>query len=116
MYTYNATVDRVVDGDTVDALVDLGFDTWKKVRIRLYGLDAWESRTRDLDEKKKGLAAKQYLIDQLESNDNKFVLVSHGVGKYGRCLGELFLQKDGWSINEMLITEGHAKKYYGGKR
>jgi micrococcal nuclease len=63
MYTYNATVDRVVDGDTVDALVDLGFDTWKKVRIRLYGLDAWESRTRDLDEKKKGLAAKQYLID-----------------------------------------------------
>ena len=79
-------------------------------------MDAWESRTRDLDEKKKGLAAKQFLIDKLESNDNKFVLVSHGVGKYGRCLGELFLQKDGWSINDMLITEGHAKKYYGGKR
>jgi micrococcal nuclease len=116
MYTYNATVDRVVDGDTVDALVDLGFDTWKKVRIRLYGLDAWESRTRDLDEKKKGLAAKQYLIDKLQENDNKFVLVSHGVGKYGRCLGELFLQKDEGNINEMLITEGHAKKYYGGKR
>ena len=47
MYTYNAKLDRVVDGDTVDALVDLGFDTWKKVRIRLHGLDAWESRTRD---------------------------------------------------------------------
>ena len=116
MYTYNAIVERVVDGDTVDALVDLGFDTWKKVRIRLHGIDAWESRTRDLDEKKKGLAAKQYLRDQLESNDSKFVLVSHGVGKFGRCLGELFLQKDGWSLNEMLITEGHAVKYFGGKR
>jgi micrococcal nuclease len=110
MYTYNAKVDRVVDGDTVDALVDLGFDTWKKVRIRLYGLDAWESRTRDLDEKKKGLAAKQYLIDQLESNDNKFVLVSHGVGKYGRCLGELFLQKDGWSINDHVDHRRSCKK------
>ena len=76
MYTYNAKVDRVVDGDTVDALVDLGFDTWKKVRIRLHGLDAWESRTRNLEEKKKGLAAKQYLIDQLESNNNNFILVS----------------------------------------
>ena len=75
MYTYNAKVDRVVDGDTVDALVDLGFDTWKKVRIRLHGLDAWESRTRNLEEKKKGLAAKQYLIDQLESNNNNFILV-----------------------------------------
>ena len=116
MYTYNAKVERVVDGDTVDALVDLGFDTWKKVRIRLNGIDAWESRTRDLEEKEKGLAAKQYLIQQLESNDNKFILVSHGVGKFGRCLGELFLQEDGWSLNEMLITEGHAVKYFGGKR
>ena len=116
MYTYNAKVERVVDGATIDALVDLGFDTWKKVRIRLHGIDAWESRTRDLEEKEKGLAAKKYLIEQLESNDNKFVLVSHGVGKFGRCLGELFLQKDGWSLNEMLITEGHAVKYFGGKR
>lgn len=113
MYTYNAIVERVVDGDTVDALVDLGFDTWKKVRIRLHGIDAWESRTRDLDEKKKGLAAKEFLINKLESNDNKFVLKSHGVGKYGRCLGELFLQENGWSLNEILITEGHAKKYIG---
>ena len=113
MYTYNAIVERVVDGDTVDALVDLGFDTWKKVRIRLHGIDAWESRTRNLEEKKKGLAAKEFLINKLESNDNKFVLKSHGVGKYGRCLGELFLQENGWSLNEILITEGHAKKYIG---
>jgi len=116
MYTYNAKVDRVVDGDTVDALVDLGFDTWKKTRIRLYGLDAWESRTRDLEEKQKGLAAKQFLIDKLEANSNEFILVSHGVGKFGRCLGELFLEKDGLSLNEKLITEGHAVRYYGGKR
>ena len=114
MYTYNAKVDRVVDGDTVDALVDLGFDTWKKVRIRLYGLDAWESRTRNLEEKKKGLAAKQYLIDQLESNNNNFILVSHGVGKYGRCLGEIFLKDT--KLNDLLITEGHAVAYFGGKR
>ena len=61
LYTYHATVERVVDGDTVDALIDLGFDTWKKVRIRMMGMDAWESRTRDKEEKKKGLAAKARL-------------------------------------------------------
>ena len=92
MYTYNAKVERVVDGDTVDALVDLGFDTWKKVRIRFYGIDAYESRTRDLEEKEKGLLAKQRVIDILNENNNEFVLKSHGVGKYGRCLGEIFVQ------------------------
>mgnify|MGYP003111349332 CR=1 FL=1 len=118
MYTYNAKLERVVDGDTVDALVDLGFDTWKKVRIRLQGIDAWESRTRDLEEKEKGLAAKEYLIEQLESNNNKFVLVSHGVGKFGRCLGELFVEQDGDRVclNQSLIVEGHAVPYFGGKR
>lgn len=114
MYKYNATVDRVVDGDTVDAFVDLGFSTWKKVRIRLMGIDAWESRTRDLEEKAKGLAAKEYLVELFKLYDNKFVLQSHGVGKYGRCLGELFVGEI--NINEQLITEGHAKRYYGGKR
>ena len=68
MYTYHATVDRVVDGDTVDALIDLGFDTHKKVRIRMMGMDAWESRTRNKEEKKKGLAAKARLIEILELN------------------------------------------------
>jgi micrococcal nuclease len=116
MYTYNAKLDRVVDGDTVDALVDLGFDTWKKVRIRMVGMDAWESRTRDLEEKKKGLAAKARLIEILEGNDGDFILVSHGVGKYGRCLGEIFVNPGDDSINNLLITEGHAKEYYGGKR
>lgn len=114
MYEYNATVNRVVDGDTVDALVDLGFDTWKKVRIRLAGIDAYESRTRDLEEKAKGLAAKDRLIALLEANNNEFILLSHGVGKFGRCLGTLFI--DNMNINQTLVTEGHANSYDGGKR
>ena len=117
MYTYHATLDRVVDGDTVDALVDLGFDTWKKVRIRMMGMNAPESRTRDLEEKKKGLAAKERLAEVIElENEGKFILVSHGVGKFGRVLGEIFLTPDSDSGNNLLISEGHAKKYYGGKR
>ena len=90
MFEYNATVTRVVDGDTIDAIVDLGFSTFKKVRIRMHGINAPESRTRDLEEKKKGLAAKARLVEMLEENKNEFILVSHGVGKFGRCLGEIF--------------------------
>ena len=81
MYTYQAQVTRVVDGDTIDALVDLGFDIHKSIRIRLVGMNAPESRTRDLEEKKLGLAAKARLIEILQSNENKFVLESQGVGK-----------------------------------
>ena len=109
MYKYYAKLDRVVDGDTVDALVDLGFDTWKKVRIRLMGIDAWESRTKDLEEKEKGIAAKNRVIEILKQGDNKFILKSHGVGKYGRCLGEIIVE--GVNVNNQLINEGHAKKY-----
>ncbi len=117
MYTYNAKTTKVVDGDTVDALVDLGFDTWKKVRIRFYGIDAYESRTRDLEEKEKGLAAKQRVIDVLNENDNEFTLKSHGVGKYGRCLGEIFVETLGEiSLQKTLINEGHGVEYHGGKR
>jgi micrococcal nuclease len=117
MYTYNATVTKVVDGDTIDALVDLGFDTWKQVRIRLNGINSPESRTRDLEEKARGLAAKARLKEILKENKNKFILVSHGVGKYGRCLGEIFIaQGDTFSINDQLITEGHAVEYHGEKR
>ena len=83
MFEYNATVIKVVDGDTIDAMIDLGFNTWKKVRIRMHGINAPESRTRDLEEKKKGLAAKARLIEMLEENENHFKLISHGVGKYG---------------------------------
>ena len=116
MFEYNATVTKVVDGDTIDAIVDLGFSTFKKVRIRMHGINAPESRTRDLEEKKKGLAAKARLIEMLEENKNEFILVSHGVGKFGRCLGEIFLNKKENSINKQLIWEGHGTEYYGGKR
>ena len=122
MYKYNAKLDRVVDGDTVDALVDLGFNTWKKVRIRMMGMNAPESRTRDLEEKARGLAAKDRLKVILEGA-NTIQLDSHGVGKYGRCLGELHVDVvDGKecltlvNVNELLIKEGHAVEYHGGKR
>ena len=116
MYEYNCTVARVVDGDTIDALVDLGFDTWKKVRIRMMGMNAPESRTRDKEEKKKGLAAKKYLQTLLESYDFVFILKSHGVGKFGRCLGEILFEDSDISANQIMINEGHAVEYHGGKR
>ena len=120
-YIYRAKLERVVDGDTIDAMIDIGFDIWIKRRIRYMGIDTWESRTRDLDEKKKGLAAKarnKELIEKVSSKPGYFRLKSHGVGKYGRVLGEVFVQDvDGkqYNINETLISEGHAYKYYGGK-
>ena len=81
------------------------------------GIDTWESRTRDLDEKAKGLAAKarnKELIEKVSSKPGYFRLKSHGVGKYGRCLGELFVEDK--NINQTLIAEGHAVEYYGGAR
>ena len=115
MYKYNAKLDRVVDGDTVDARVDLGFNTWKKVRIRMMGMNAPESRTRDLEEKKLGLAAKARLIELLEESNNEFRLYSHGVGKFGRCLGTIYTTHS-LPINRILIEEGHGVEYHGGKR
>ena len=109
MYKYNAKVVRIIDGDTVDALCDLGFDVWIKKRIRLYGIDAPETRTRDLDEKKQGLVTKDRLTELLDSNNGAFILKSHGVGKYGRCLGTIFIEDQ--NINELLISEGYARKY-----
>jgi micrococcal nuclease len=114
MFTYEAKVLRVVDGDTIDALIDLGFDIHKKIRIRMVGINTPESRTRDLEEKKRGLAAKARLKEILKEHKNKFILESQGVGKYGRCLGIITI--DGKSVNQQLITEGHAVEYFGGKR
>ena len=114
MFIYNAKCLKVVDGDTVDATVDLGFDTWKKIRIRLVGINTPETRTRDLEEKAKGLAAKNFLIDLLKKHNNEFILHSQGVGKYGRCLGNLFLGEK--NVNDLLINEGHVVEYQGGKR
>jgi len=103
MYTYNAKLEKVVDGDTIDAIVDLGFDTWKRIRIRLNGINAPESRTRDLEEKERGLAAKARLTEMLESENGEFILKSHGVGKYGRCLGEIWIKAHLNSINNSTI-------------
>ena len=116
-HNYSAKVVRVVDGDTADAMIDLGFNVWVKNRIRFMGVDAWESRTRNKEEKVKGLAAKAYVKDLLENSDEgKFLLKSHGVGKYGRVLGELFVKGNDTSVNELLKENGHASEYYGGKK
>ena len=116
-YEYSAKLVRVVDGDTCDALIDLGFDTWVKKRIRFKGVDTWECRTRDKEEKVKGLAAKAYTRDLLENSDEgKFALKSYGVGKYGRVLGELFVKGKTKSVNDLLLENGHAYEYEGGKK
>ena len=114
---YSCKLVRVVDGDTCDALIDLGFNTFVKKRIRFFGVDTWESRTRNLEEKKKGLAAKAYVKDLLEnSDDGKFSIISHGVGKYGRVLGEIFVKDQESSVNELLKENGHAYEYHGEKK
>jgi len=84
---YEAELIKVLDGDTIDCYIDLGFDLKVKKRIRYMGIDTWESRTRDLDEKKKGLAAKARNKELLEAG--KFKLISFGTGKFGRVLGEV---------------------------
>tara|TARA_R100001509_G_scaffold159151_1_gene125179 strand:- start:620 stop:958 length:339 start_codon:yes stop_codon:yes gene_type:complete len=108
-YLYNAKLDRVIDGDTIDAMVDLGFSVWAHKRIRLLGIDAPETRTRDLEEKERGYETKERLTELLRASEGMFVLESHGVGKYGRCLGTIFIDKQ--NINELLLSEGLAEKY-----
>ena len=116
-HNYSAKLVRVVDGDIADAMIDLGFNTWVKKKIRFYGVDTWESRTRNLEEKKKGLAAKEFVKKLLENSDEgKFVLKSYGVGKYGRVLGELFVKGNETSVNELLKENGHAYEYHGEKK
>mgnify|MGYP000899908573 CR=1 FL=1 len=116
-HIYSAKLVRVVDGDTADAMIDLGFNVWVKNRIRFMGVDAWESRTRNKEEKVKGLAAKAYVKDLLEnSDDGKFSIISYGKGKYGRVLGELFVKGEEKSVNELLKENGHAYEYHGEKK
>ena len=121
-YVYRGKLERVVDGDTIDALIDVGFDIWVKKRIRYKGIDTWESRTRNLEEKKLGLAAKarnKELLEQVSSKPGYFRLKSYGVGKYGRVLADLFIMDSNGvqiNINKTLIQEGHAYTYEGGKK
>jgi len=109
MYVYNAKVIRWVDGDTVDVDIDLGFDiVLHNKRVRLFGIDAPESRTRDLEEKQRGLEAKAF-CERLVEAGSSIQLKTHKEGKYGRILGEVMF--DGTNINQLLIEEGHAVKY-----
>ena len=118
MYEYKVKITRVVDGDTVDAEVDLGFDTFIKDRIRLMGLDTPESRTRNKKEKALGLAAKAYLKELLKENKGDIILRTskEGKGKFGRILGTLLIYDGMTSVNQMLIDEGHARDYFGGSK
>lgn len=120
MYRYAVKVTRVVDGDTVDVDIDLGFGmTYRKQRVRMMGIDTPESRTRDLEEKFYGKQSKYFLESLLK--DRKVQLVSHDKGKFGRILGELFIDDmpddiivnaEG-SINKMMIDNYHAVPYFG---
>ena len=118
MYEYFAELRRVVDGDTVDVTIDCGFKMHIKERVRLKGINTPECRTRDLEEKAKGLAAKARLIEILESWGNKFIIKTSidKKGKFGRLLGELVSPDDKENANKMLLNEGHATEYHGGKR
>lgn len=112
-YYYNAQLVRVIDGDTIDVDISLGFDVWlSKQRVRLAGIDTPESRTRNLQEKKLGLAAKDRLI---ELCGEKLAIKSLGRGKFGRILG-IPHTEDGQDICKILIDEGHAVEYWGGKK
>ncbi len=112
-FVYQAEIERVVDGDTVDVTLDLGFDVkLHKQRVRLHGIDTPESRTRNLAEKKLGLAAKERLKELCVG---RFKVKSLGKGKYGRVLGIPYTE-DGQDICQMLIDEGHAVEYFGGKK
>jgi len=134
---YQCELIKVVDGDTIDCYIDLGFNMKTKKRVRYMGIDTWESRTRDKEEKVKGLAAKarnKHLLEQ-----GVFKLKSFGTGKFGRVLGEIFvdpevvgehitecigdaehhidIDESGWvSVNDILIEEGHAYEYHGEKK
>jgi len=117
MYQYFVkNVLKVIDGDTVDVEIDLGFDLTKKERVRLGGIDTPESRTRDLEEKKLGLQAKDY-FKSLIMNADKLIVRTEKDGKFGRMIGYLYMNPDATvSLNQMLIDEGFAWMYDGGTK
>ena len=114
MYEYACKVDRVVDGDTCDVTLDLGFKILHKCRVRLYGIDTPESRTRNKDEKARGLLAKAYLEDAIESSKHHVRIqtkLKDSKGKFGRVLGDVVV--DGVNINTSMIRDHHAVAYFG---
>ena len=117
LFHYQAKVDRVVDGDTIDVTLDLGFDISYRGRVRFHGINAPESRTRDAVEKEAGLAAKRYVEDWVGALDQKVIIQTSldDRGKYGRILGRI-LNEDGECLNDEMVSLGHAVPYHGGKR
>ena len=122
-YNFRVTeINRVVDGDTIDVTIDLGFDLYKKERVRVAGIDTPEKRTRNLEEKALGIDATNYLKKKLEdtiAGDDELTIrteLKGGMGKYGRLLGWLYIGEDDVSINEQMIDEGYAWSYDGGTK
>ena len=111
MYEYNCEVTRIVDGDTVDVIIDLGFDISYKSRVRLYGIDTPESRTRNKDEKVRGLMSKQYLVDELSKGQVVIKTYKDKKGKFGRVLGEMYVGDK--NINLMMVDDHMAVEYKG---
>ena len=122
-YNFRVTqINRVLDGDTIDVTIDLGFDLFKKERVRIAGVDTPEKRTRDLEEKTLGIDATNWMKEKLTETikgDEELVIRTElvgGVGKYGRLLGWLYVGDDEFSLNEQMITEGYAWPYDGGTK
>ena len=111
-YRVNKVI-KVVDGDTIDVILDMGFDILYKKRVRLFGIDTPESRTRDKVEKKYGLLSKKFLQEQLKKAKKVIIKTYKGdeTGKFGRILGDVFI--DGKSVNSLMCVKGHAVEYYG---
>jgi len=115
-------INRVVDGDTIDVTIDLGFDLYKKERVRVAGVDTPEKRTRDLEEKALGLDATNWMKEKLDAaikGEDDLVIRTElvgGMGKYGRLLGWLYIGDDELSLNERMIEEGYAWEYDGGTK
>ena len=122
-YNFRVTeIVKVLDGDTIDVLIDLGFDLFKKERVRIAGVDTPEKRTRDLEEKALGIDATNWLKEKLKNSIDgpdelsiRTELVG-GVGKYGRLLGWLYIGDSNVSLNEKMIEEGYAWSYDGGTK
>ena len=122
-YNFRVTkINRVVDGDTIDVTIDLGFDLYKKERVRVAGVDTPEKRTKNLEEKALGLDATAWVKEKLEETikgDEELTVRTElhgGVGKYGRLLGWLYVGDSDLSLNEQMITEGYAHAYDGGTK
>ena len=115
-------IDKVLDGDTIDVTIDLGFDLYKKERVRVAGVDTPEKRTRNLEEKELGIDATNWLKKELEdvlAGDDELIVRTElhgGVGKYGRLLGWLYVGDETVSLNEQMITQGYAHAYDGGTK